>query len=143
MEKVDPFIRKKPDIPEEYSDRIIDLSGAGDVNDLLPAMDILITDYSSVIYEFSVFRRPMLFFAYDRKNYAVVRGFQSDYDIFAPGKICSDFDELEEAIRTEDFEIEKVDRFVSENFDYLDAGSSDRFIDWLILDKPHKVSQEH
>lgn len=138
--KMHPFIKQKPDIPEEYSDRIMDLSDAGDVNDILPVMDILITDYSSVIYEFSVFRRPMLFFAYDRMNYSVVRGFQSDYDSFAPGKICGSFDELEEAIRNRDFETEKVDKFVEENFDYLDAGSSDRFIDWLILDKPHQVS---
>lgn len=129
--KMHPFIKEKPAIPEEYSDRIIDMSGMGDINDLLPVIDILITDYSSVIYEFSLFRRPMLFFAYDRDSYAAIRGFQSDYEDFAPGKICSTFDEVEQAIRDKDFEVEKVDRFVKENFDYLDSGACDRFIDWL------------
>ncbi len=129
--KMHPFIKEKPEILSEYSDRIIDLSGAGDVNDLLPVIDILITDYSSVIYEFSLFRRPILFFAYDRESYSAIRGFQSDYDDFAPGRICTTFDELERAIRTGDFQLEKVDRFVAENFDYLDNGASDRFIDWL------------
>ena len=74
----------------------------------------------------------MLFFAYDRDNYAAIRGFQSDYEDFAPGKICGTFDEVEQAIKDEDFELEKVDRFVEENYDYLDSGSSDRFIDWML-----------
>ena len=130
--KMHPFIKEKPEIPAVYSDRIIDMSGIGDINDLLPVIDILITDYSSVIYEFSLFRKPMLFFAYDRDNYAAIRGFQSDYEDFAPGKICGTFDEVEQAIKDEDFELEKVDRFVEENYDYLDSGSSDRFIDWML-----------
>ena len=67
----------------------------------------------------------------------MIRGFHIDYDDFAPGRICRDMDELEDAVMNKNFEIEKVDRFVSENFDYLDAGSSDRFIDWMILKKPH------
>ena len=135
--KMHPFVKDRPPIPEQYSDRIKDLSMAGDVNDMLPVVDILITDYSSIIYEFSTFRKPMLFFAFDQKSYSVIRGFQSDYEEFAPGRICRDMDELEDAVKNKDFEIEKVDRFVSEDFDYLDAGSSDRFIDWMILKKPH------
>ena len=130
--KMHPFIKEKPAIPPEYSDRIIDLSGIGDINDMLPVIDILITDYSSVIYEFSLFRRPMIFFAYDRESYSAIRGFQSDYDDFAPGKICTSFDEVEKTIKNKDFQLEKVDRFVSENFDYLDSGATDRFIDWMI-----------
>lgn len=135
--KMHPFVKDRPPIPEEYSDRIRDLSGAGDVNAMLPVVDVMITDYSSIIYEFSTFRKPMLFFAFDEKSYSVIRGFQSDYEDFAPGKICRNMDELEDAVRNRDYDIEKVDRFISENFDYLDAGSSDRFIDWLILKKPH------
>ena len=130
--KMHPFIKEKPAIPPEYSARIIDLSGIGDINDMLPVIDILITDYSSVIYEFSLFRRPMIFFAYDRESYSAIRGFQSDYDDFAPGKICTSFDEVEKTIKNKDFQLEKVDRFVSENFDYLDSGATDRFIDWMI-----------
>ena len=126
--KMHPFVKDRPPIPEQYSDRIKDLSMAGDVNDMLPVVDILITDYSSIIYEFSTFRKPMLFFAFDQKSYSVIRGFQSDYDDFAPGKICTSFDEVEKTIKNKDFQLEKVDRFVSENFDYLDSGATDRFI---------------
>ena len=140
--KMHPFIQYRPEIPEEYSNRIKDFTGIGDVNDLLPVIDIMITDYSSIIYEFSLFRRPILFFAYDKEQYSVIRGFQSDYDDFAPGKVCTTFDELEQAIVNEDFEVEKVDRFVEANFDHLDTGSTDRVIDQLVINTPkRKVSK--
>ena len=136
--KMHPFIQDRVEIPDEYKNRIVDFTGIGDVNDLLPVIDIMITDYSSIIYEFSLFRRPILFFAYDKEQYSVIRGFQSNYDDFAPGKICTTFDELIMAIANKDFEIEKVDRFVKDNFDYLDTGSTDRVIDQLILNTPKK-----
>ena len=140
--KMHPFIQELPETPAEYRDRIKDFTGIGDVNDLLPVIDIMITDYSSIIYEFSLFRRPILFFAYDKEQYSVIRGFQSDYDDFAPGKVCTTFDELEQAIVNEDFEVEKVDRFVEANFDHLDTGSTDRVIDQLVINTPkRKVSK--
>ena len=133
--KMHPFLVDVPQIPAEFADRIQDFSSFPNVNDLLRVTDLLITDYSSVIYEYALFRRPMLFFAFDKDEYSTIRGFQSDYDTFAPGKICTTFDEMEEAIRNKDFQIEKVDKFVDENFDYLDTHSTDRFIDWLLTGK--------
>lgn len=137
--KMHPFIKDRVEIPAEYRNRIKDFTGIGDVNDLLPVIDIMITDYSSIIYEFSLFRRPILFFAYDKNQYSVIRGFQSNYDDFAPGKVCTTFDELEQTIVNKDFEVEKVDRFVDANFDHLDTGSTDRVIDQLILSTPEKI----
>ena len=131
--KMHPFIKKIPPIPESYSDRIKDLSSFPNINQLLQVTDILITDYSSVIYEYALLKRPMIFFAYDKKEYSVIRGFHNDFDTFAPGKICTSFDEVINAIKTEDFDVHKVDKFVDENFDYLDGHSSDRFIDRFIL----------
>ena len=133
--KMHPFLVDVPEIPPALSDRIRDYSSFPNINDLLRVTDLLITDYSSVIYEYALFRRPMLFFAFDKDEYSTIRGFQSDYDTFAPGKICTTFDEMEEAILNKDFEVEKVDKFVDENFDYLDSHSTDRFIDWLLTGK--------
>ena len=133
--RMHPFIKKKVTIPDEYSDRLYDLSGQGDTNDLLPCVDIMITDYSSIIYEFSLFRKPIIFFAFDRREYSAVRGFQSDFEETAPGKICDTIDEIRDTIDREDFRLEKLDRFVKDNYDYLDAGSTDRVIDKLILKK--------
>lgn len=130
--KMHPFIREEPPIPEECSDRLIDFSHYPDVNELLRVTDLLITDYSSIIYDYAVFHKPMLFFAYDKEAYSAIRGFQNDYDEFAPGKVCTDFDQMEAAIRNRDFETEKAERFLKENFDYMDGKSTDRFIDWFL-----------
>ncbi len=133
--KMHPFIVEIPPIPEGFADRIKDLSSFPNINQLLQVTDILITDYSSVIYEYALLKRPMIFFAYDKKEYSVIRGFHNDFDTFAPGKICTSFDEVINAIKNEDFDVHKVDKFVDENFDYLDGHSSDRFINRFILEQ--------
>jgi hypothetical protein len=96
----------------------------------------MITDYSSIIYEYSLLNRPMLFFAYDKDVYAATRGFHRDYIDTAPGKVVTTFDDLLTAMRDEDFEQWRRDQFLRENFDHVDTHSADRVIDWLILGKP-------
>ena len=103
------------------------------INELFYITDLLITDYSSCIYEFMLMKKPMLFFAFDKDRYAVSRGFHRDYDSNVPGKICMTFDELLRAMREEDYEYEKVERMLPPYFDHVDASSSDRVIDWLVL----------
>jgi len=130
------FIQERVPIPESMRDRFIDVSDYRNGNDLLLVTDLLITDYSSIIFEFSLLDRPMLFFAYDEEIYSAVRGFHRPYKDTAPGKVCHTFGELVEAISTEDFEFGRVAAFRAENFDVIDTHSSDRLIDWLILGDP-------
>jgi CDP-ribitol ribitolphosphotransferase len=103
--------------------------------------DVLITDYSSVVYEFSLLDKPMLFYAYDKDTYSVVHGFHCDYDAIAPGKVCATFDELVKALQNEDYDMSRLEAFRRENFDYADTRSADRVIDWLILDDPTEGGQ--
>jgi len=130
------FVKTPIEIPEEYQDRFFDFTKFPDGLNLLHAVDVLITDYSSIIYEFSLLDRPMLFFAPDKINYAATRGFHRDFDETAPGRVAMTFDEVIDAIRTGEFEQEKVARFREENFDRIDAHAADRVIDWLILSTP-------
>lgn len=132
------FVTEPVPIRPEHADRFIDLSHYPDGLGLLHSTDVLVSDYSSIIYEFSLLDRPMVFYAYDRDVYAATRGFQQDYDASAPGKVCLSFDELIETLRSEDFEMEKVAKFRNENFDHVDTNSSDRFIDWFFLGKMPK-----
>ncbi|MFL5723237.1 MAG: CDP-glycerol glycerophosphotransferase family protein [Chloroflexota bacterium] len=132
--KMHPFVREPLGIPQAFRDRLIDGSKSGlDVNDLLFAVDLLITDYSSIVFEFSTLRRPMLFYAYDLDDYIGSRDFYVPFESFVPGRIVRTFPELVDAIRRNDFELEKVGAFAETHFAYLDAGSSDRVIDQLIL----------
>ena len=131
--KMHPWVAEGVPIPEEYSDKFFDVGAYPNINDLFYITYLLITDYSSNIFEYSLMRNPMLFFAYDEIQYSFSRGFHRDYEESAPGKIVHTFDELIKAIKEKDFQLEKVEKYVEEHFDYIDSGASDRVIDWLIL----------
>lgn len=131
--KMHPWVSQPVPIEEEQKDRFVDANAYGNINDLFYVTDLLISDYSSNIYEYSLMRKPMLFFAFDKVHYSVARGFHRDYDETAPGKVCETFDEVMEALNNEDFEFEKVERYIEEQFDYIDSEASNRVIDWILL----------
>ena len=63
--------------------------------------DILVTDYSSVIFDFAILGRPILFYLYDLQEYErSIRGFYWDCEIFVPSPICFSTDELIDRILT-------------------------------------------
>ncbi len=130
--RMHPFVSEHISIPKEYSGRLIDMSDYENINDLFYITDLLITDYSSNIYEFSLMKKPMLFFAYDIKEYAKERGFHRDYKDNVPGKIVETFDDMCKAIEEKDFEFEKVEKYLDKNFDHVDTGACNRIIDWII-----------
>ncbi|MGH2401936.1 MAG: CDP-glycerol glycerophosphotransferase family protein [Candidatus Limnocylindria bacterium] len=132
--KMHPFVREAWPVPAALRDRLIDGTRSPiDVNDLLFAVDLLITDYSSIVFEYSTLLRPMLFFAYDLDEYVASRDFYVPFDEFVPGRIVRTFDELLDALRRDDYQAEKVPVFAARHFDHLDGTSTDRIIDQLIL----------
>ena len=135
--KMHPFVKKKPPIPDEYSDRIIDLSKTTDINDLYYVADMLITDYSSANYEYSILKKPILFYTYDRVVYEIVRGVHKSILETAPGKVCYTFDELITALRNGGYDIEKTLAFREANFGEYDGKAADRIIDTIILGHPN------
>ncbi len=133
--KMHPFVEEPVPIPEEYKDRMIDLVKYPNINDLFYITDLLITDYSSNIYEFSLMKKPMLFYAFDIDEYTKERGFHRDYRTNVPGKIVETFDDLINAINTKDFEYKKVEEYIENNFEFTDTHACDRIIDWIIRGK--------
>lgn len=128
-----PFIKEKHFIPEKYADRVIDLSDSTEINDLLFVSDLIITDYSSLVFEASIVNVPMLFYAYDLEGYIKDRDFYFDFKSHIPGKICTSFISLMDAIKNEDYESEKIAQFRDMFFDELDGNSSQRIAN-LIYD---------
>ncbi|MBF7096145.1 CDP-glycerol glycerophosphotransferase family protein [Alkalibacter mobilis] len=129
--KMHPFVTKGLKIPEEYKDKFFDLSGERDINDLLLVTDLLITDYSSTCFEYSLLGGPMLFYAYDLDEYISGRDFYYKYEDFVPGKICRTFEELLTSIRDEDYMQKKVEPFRDKFFEYADGGATERVVDLL------------
>ena len=132
--KMHPFVREPWPVPPRMRDRLIDATRATtDVNDLLFAVDVLITDYSSIVFEFATLGRPMLFFAYDLEEYVTTRDFYVPFEEFVPGRIARTFDEVLLAMQREDYAAEKVAAFARRHFDHLDGTATDRIIDELIV----------
>lgn len=126
-----PFVKDRNEIPEQYQDYIIDLSENSELNDLLFVTDLLVTDYSSSVFEAALLDIPMLFFAYDLQRYISTRGFYYEYEEFVPGKIVSSFGQAVTAIRNQDLETEKIAAFKTRFFDDLDGKSSQRTVDLI------------
>ncbi|MCC6094754.1 MAG: CDP-glycerol glycerophosphotransferase family protein, partial [Eubacterium sp.] len=131
--KMHPWVSQAVPIPEAYKDKMIDVNKYPNINDLFYITDLMITDYSSGIFEYSLMRKPMLFFAFDEIQYAFSRGFHRPYEESAPGKVCHTFDELMEAMETKNYDYKKVEEYVQLHFDNIDSKASDRVIDWILL----------
>jgi len=66
-----------------------------DIYEILHLCDVLITDYSSIFFDFLLFNRPIIFFPYDLAEYQrSARCFYFNYAEFVPGKIVYNFDEM-------------------------------------------------
>ena len=89
-----PFVKKPPTIPGQCRDFAFDVGDRLATPVLLAVADALVTDYSSVAFEYSLFNRPMAFFAYDLDDYNDWRGFFYDYDEMTPGPVVTQTVEL-------------------------------------------------
>jgi CDP-glycerol glycerophosphotransferase len=78
----------------------INVTGYPDISELFLVSDALITDYSSVMFDFAPTGRPILFFTYDLEQYRDnLRGFYFDLEAEAPGPLLATSDEVVQAIR--------------------------------------------
>jgi CDP-glycerol glycerophosphotransferase (TagB/SpsB family) len=87
----------------EFDDDICNLSFY-DTEPVLSICDMLITDYSSIIFDFALLERPMLFYAPDLEDYEKDRGFYFDYSSFIPGPLCMTKQSLVEEIVNYDYQ---------------------------------------
>jgi CDP-glycerol glycerophosphotransferase len=77
-----------------------DVSGRDDIRELLLAADVLVTDYSSVIFDFAVTGKPIVLFTYDLERYRdELRGFYFDLVAEAPGPLVRTTPELAEVLQ--------------------------------------------
>lgn len=106
-------INNKLKLDEELSDFVIDVSSYSDMQELLLVTDVLITDYSSVMFDFANTKRPMLFFTYDLETYRDdVRGFYMDFEREAPGPLVRTTSEIIESLQNiEDIEEKYLNKY--------------------------------
>lgn len=131
--RLHPTVIHPVDIPAAYADRIVNgTTSVMDAPEQLCATDLLITDYSSIILEYALLGRPMLFFAPDLDEYRADRDVYMPYEEFVPGRIVETFDDLLTAIQADDYQVEKVEPFARSQFTYMDGGATDRVVDLIL-----------
>ena len=132
-------LRLHPKIKNFYRDDISSESQYVDVSDfeseqeLMLISDILITDYSSIMIEYSALNKPTVFFTYDLDYYlANERGFYYDFKTTVPGPIVYSSDQLIDVIKDNEFDKSRISEFVKTQFDDIDGHSSARVVDYLL-----------
>ncbi|OAK24071.1 teichoic acid biosynthesis protein B [Bacillus wiedmannii] len=127
--KLHPAIKNKINYTKQYSDFIFDYSLYPNINELLLITDILITDYSSIPFEFSLLNKPMIFYPYDLERYKKQRGFIEDYHTTVPGPVVYSTKELIEVIKENDFNMNDIKIFSRKWNQYSKGNSSGNFVD--------------
>jgi CDP-glycerol glycerophosphotransferase (TagB/SpsB family) len=131
--RLHPFIRSRTSIGPGLAGFAVDVSDYPDINELMLVSDVLVTDYSSAIFEYALLGRPMAFFAPDYEAYERERGFYFDYRTGVPGPIFETTAALAEYLRAGVHDTAVVEQFRDASFDIADGRSTARVTDELIL----------
>ncbi|EMX4398085.1 CDP-glycerol glycerophosphotransferase family protein [Listeria innocua] len=119
------------DLEKLDDDFVIYVDKETPIETLLPVVDILITDYSSIPFEFALLQKPMIFFTYDLTEYDNARGLSDGFLETIPGPHVFTTTELIEVIQNNTFDLEKVRLFAEKWNKYSDGFSSERFVSFL------------
>lgn len=129
--RLHPFIARVSE-KTKLPDRVIQLSFESDLTGLLVASDYLISDYSSIVFEYCVTERPMVFFAYDLEEFSDHgRGFYYNYESYVPGPVTRTGEETAGVIREDEFDIDRIREFMKRTFTDLDGRATKRLLDLI------------
>lgn len=121
-----------------YKHFIYDFSYHDDIRELYLISDLLITDYSSVFFDYANLKRPMIFYVFDIEDYRdKLRGFYFDFEKNAPGPLVKNTNELIKAIRNieQTFDEQDLTTFYNK-FCYLEDGrSTERVVNYIFKNK--------
>ena len=127
-------------VPHAGDGFVYDVSLYPEIAELYLISDVMVTDYSSAMFDYANTRRPMLFFTYDLADYRDrLRGFYFDFETEAPGPLLETSDALIEALRSADSAVAPYaaayDAFVERFCGLEDGKASARVIDRLFRDR--------
>ncbi len=127
-----------------YEDFAIDVSNYNDISRLYLISDCLITDYSSVMFDYGILKRPQFFFAYDIEKYDKnLRGFYIDYHKDLPGPIHTEPGELIEGLKNIDHVAQTYDKQINafyNRFCAIENGRAAQYIGDMIYET---IQQTH
>lgn len=122
----------------KYNDFIIECDADWDIQELYLISDIMITDYSSVMFDYAILKRPMIFFTFDLEDYKNnLRDFYFDMVEEVPGPICKTNEEMIDYIKNfnrEDYDNDYGEKYklFNEKFNQFDDGNASKKVIELI-----------
>lgn len=102
-----------------------------DINELFTITDVLITDYSSSIFEYALLRKPLVLLVDDLEQYSIDPGLYLDYRTEMIGEVALTDDEVVRLIVTDDFDLSAYDAFVARHCELDDGRASERFVEFM------------
>ena len=104
----------------EFDDFVWNCVEYPSVNELMIAADIIISDYSCILLDYSILEKPLICFGYDYDAYKAVRGFYFDMEKVVPNGVIRAEDDVIEHILTLDYdkECEKTKKFKEDHMEY-------------------------
>jgi CDP-ribitol ribitolphosphotransferase len=131
-------LKAHPNLPPTATDTagfdvIVDQSF--EINRLLAATDVLITDYSSSIFEWALLRRPLVLLVPDLEEYVRDPGMYLDYRTDMIGTQVRSTDEVARVLLAGDFDLGAYDSFIERYVAACDGHSSERFVDTYVADQ--------
>lgn len=124
----------RPDQKEGLNNFLYCIDANYDISNLYLISDLLITDYSSVFFDYAILNRPIYFYMYDREMYdKQLRGFYLDVDHDLPGEIVTTEDQLLDLILEEKYDYMKLKEFNKEFNSFQDGKSSQKVIEKVFL----------
>ena len=117
----------------EFNETLRDYSTYPNVNDLFKVADILISDYSASMADYSILERPIICFTYDYEEYRDERGLYVDYSKDMPSGILRTEDEVLDYIKKMDYkeECEKTRVMIKEKMIHLGGKATEMCLEEL------------
>lgn len=137
-----PNVKVRPEIPALCREFAADMTDDMSIEELLCVSDVCISDYSSLVFEYSLFEKPLIFFAYDLDEYFDWRGFYYKYEELAPGPIAKTNLEMIEYIQNIDtaFDKKAIQDFKYKFMRSCDGHATQRIIDHIFENpEAHRV----
>lgn len=128
-----PFVKNSFSYDAKWADRVLDLTGKDNINDLLFITNVLVTDYSSSVFEAALLQIPMVFYVFDKEEYLENRDIYYDFDSFVPGAQA----------KTEESFILAVKKAMEGSLEYIDKYQwfREEFLDALHGNSTEKVAE--
>ncbi len=119
----------------KYQDFYYDFSDKRDINDMLLVTDILITDYSSVIFDYALLNKPIVYYTYDLEEYENDRGLYYNFKDYVYGDVAKTTRELIQAIKNNNMSDELRENFMNKFMSACDGNSTEKTCKWIFEEK--------